>query len=88
MSTTSQYSAIGSNVLWLTISSNPEKVLIRSSLLGLGTDHSLLCAIPKEQPLDLFSIGLSCKCRSFIDGEIYEFETIIQETLTLTQAER
>ncbi len=88
MSTTSQFSALGSNVLWLTISSTPEKILIRSSLLGLGADHSLLCAIPKGQPLDLFTIGLPCKCRSFIDGEVYEFETVIQETLTFPPAVR
>ncbi len=88
MSSTSQYSAIGSSVIWLTISSSPEQVLIKSSLLGLGTDNSLLCAIPKNQPLDIFAIGLPCKCRSFIDGEIYEFETVIQETLTFPPAIR
>lgn len=82
MSMRSQCSAIGSNALWVTISSTPENILIKSSLLGLGTDNSLLCAIPKDQPLDVFAIGLPCQCRSFIDGEIYEFETVIQETLT------
>ena len=88
MNTTSPYPTMGSNVLWLTISSRPENVLIRSSLLGLGADHSLLCAIPKDQPLELFEKGLACKCRSFIDGEIYEFETVIQETLTFPPAIR
>ncbi len=79
---TSRYPAMGSNVLWLTISSQPENLLIKSSLLGLGPDHSLLCAIPSDQPLELLAKGLPCKGRSYIDGEIYEFETVIQEFLT------
>ena len=88
MSTTSHYSAMGSNVLWLTISSTPENVLIKSSLLGLGADHSLLCAIPNDQPLEGITIGLPCKGRSYIDGEMYEFETVIQEVLTFPAAIR
>ena len=88
MSTTSRYPAMGSNILWLTISSSQENILVRSSLLGLGPDHSLLCAIPKDQPLELVEKGLPCKGRSFIDGEIYEFETIIQEFLTVPPAIR
>ncbi len=82
MSMTSRYPAMGSNVLWLTISSQPENLLIKSSLLGLGPDHSLLCAIPNDQPLELLTKGLPCKGRSYIDGAIYEFETVIQEFLT------
>jgi len=88
MSTTSCYPAMGSNVLWVTISTSPEKILIKSSLLGLGPDRSLLCAIPNDQPLDLLSQGLRCKGRSYIDGEIYEFETVIQEFLTFPPAIR
>ena len=88
MSMTSRYPAMGSNVLWLTISSQPENLLIKSSLLGLGPDHSLLCAIPSDQPLELITKGLTCKGRSYIDGEIYEFETVIQEFLTRPPAIR
>ncbi len=88
MSTTSRYSAMGSNILWLTISSQPETILIRSSLLGLGPDNSLLCALPKDQPLDLLTKGLLCKGRSYIDGDVYEFETVIQEFLTFPPAVR
>ena len=88
MRATSPYPAIGSNVLWLTITSNSGDMLIRSSLLGLGPDHSLLCALPKDQPLELLTLGLSCKGRSFIDGEIYDFETVIQEFLTSPPAIR
>ncbi len=32
--------------------------------------------------------GLSCKGRSYIDGELYEFETVIQEFLTFPPAIR
>ncbi len=88
MSSTSPYPTIGSNILWLTISSNPDNVLIRSTLLGLGPDHSLLCAIPKDQPLEFLTQGLPCKGRSYIDGEIFEFETVIQEFLTFPPAIR
>ena len=88
MTTTSRYPTLGSNILWLTISSRPGNILIRSSLLGLGPDHSLLCAIPKDQPLELLAKGLPCKGRSYIDGEIYDFETVIQEFLTFPPAIR
>ena len=88
MSTTSHYPNIGSNILWLTIASSPDNVLIRSSLLGLGPDHSLLCAIPNDLSLDVLAKGLGCKGRSYIDGEIYEFETVIQEFLTFPPAIR
>jgi hypothetical protein len=79
---------MGSNVLWLTISSGSETVLLRSSILGLGPDHSLLCSVPDDQSLELLAKGLRCKGRSFIDGEIYEFETVIQEFLTCPPAIR
>ena len=85
MSTTSR---IGSNILWLTISSSPEDILIRSSLLGLGPDQSLLCSVPKDQHFESLEKGLPCKGRSYIDGEVYEFETVIQEFLTFPPAIR
>jgi PilZ domain len=73
--------AMGSNSIWLTLSSKPEILLIRTYLLGLGADHSLFCALPENQSLDFLKSGISCKGRSCIDGEIYEFETVIQEML-------
>ena len=88
MGTTSDYPAMGSNILWLTISTSPENVLIRSTLLGLGADNSLLCAIPNDQPLKLLAMGIPCKGRSYIDGEIFEFETVTQEILTFPPAIR
>ncbi len=88
MRTTSRYPTMGSNILWLTIGTSPDKIWIKSSLLGLGPDHSLLCAIPDDQPLDVLSQGLRCKGRSNIDGEIFEFETVIQEFLAFPPAIR
>ena len=82
MHTTPHHLPIGSNTLWLTIPSTPENLLIQTYLLGLGPDHSLLCALPKDQSLDSFNTGAPCKGRTFIDGEIYEFETVVQEILT------
>jgi hypothetical protein len=82
MNTTTHHLAIGSNLIWLTFPSTPENLLIRTYLLGLGADHSLLCAFPEDQTLDFVKSGIPCKGRSCIDGEIYEFETVIQEILT------
>lgn len=82
MNTTTPHLAIGSNSIWLTLPSTPENLLIRTYLLGLGADHSLLCALPEDQTLDFLKSGIPCKGRSCIDGEIYEFETVIQEMLT------
>ena len=82
MNTPTSHLAIGSNSIWLTFPSTPENVLIRTYLLGLGADHSLLCALPEDQALDFLKSGITCKGRSCIDGETYEFETVIQEMLT------
>ena len=83
MNTPTPHLAMGSNSIWLTLPFKPENLLIRTYLLGLGADHSLLCALPEDQSLDFLESGISCKGRSCIDGEIYEFETFIQELLTL-----
>ena len=82
MSTTPHHLAIGSNTLWLTIPSTPDNLLIQTYLLGLGPDHSLLCALPENQSLESLKAGIPCKGRSFIDGEIYEFETVVQEIIS------
>ena len=73
---------LGSNPIWLTITSDSDPFLIQSHLLGLGPDHSLLCALPHQHNLEKLTRGLACKGRSFIDGEIFEFESMIQEVLT------
>jgi hypothetical protein len=80
--------AMGSNAIWLTLPSTPEPLLIRTYLLGLGADHSLLCALPENQILDFLTSGTPCKGRSCIDGETFEFETIIQQILPLPPAIR
>lgn len=88
MKTPTPHLALGSNSIWLTIPSTPENLLIRTYLLGLGADHSFLCALPEDQALHCLKAGISCKGRSCIDGETYEFETIIQDILTQPQAIR
>ena len=82
MNTATPHLPIGSNSIWLTLPSTPENLLIQTYLLGLGADHSLLCALPEDRELDFLKSGIPCKGRSSIDGEIYEFETVIQEILT------
>ncbi len=73
--------AIGTNTIWLTISIHSDTLLLQTQLLGLGPDHSLLCALP-DQPLTAeLKPGHQCKGRSFIDGDTYEFETVIQDLL-------
>jgi hypothetical protein len=88
MKTPTPHLALGSNSIWLTIPSTPENLLIRTYLLGLGADHSFLCALPEDQGLPCLKTGTSCKGRSCIDGETYEFETIIQAILTQPRAIR
>ena len=74
--------SIGTNTIWLTLFSLPDALLIQTRLLGLGPDHSLLCALTDQHLLPSVQSGTPCKGRSFIDGEMYEFETIIQEILS------
>ncbi|MGB0909780.1 MAG: PilZ domain-containing protein [Nitrospirales bacterium] len=62
--------------------------MIRSQLLGLGPDHSLLCALPQEPIAANLTPGTFCKGRSLLDGETYQFETTIQEVLTSSQSLR
>lgn len=69
---------LGSNSIWLTLAACPDPVLIQAHLLGLGPDHSLLCGLRSPMAMDNLTIGLPCKGRSFIDGEIFEFESSIQ----------
>ncbi len=77
---------IGSNSVWLTLSSTPNDLLIQTYVLGLGADRSLLCALPENQNLKFLISGTLCKGRSYIDGEIFEFETTIQGILSLPAA--
>lgn len=78
--------AMGSNSVWLTVPSRPDHLLIHTYLLGFGANHSLLCALPENHALDFLTSGTLCKGRSCIDGEIFEFETVIQNILSLPRA--
>ncbi|MDR4492933.1 MAG: PilZ domain-containing protein [Nitrospirales bacterium] len=69
---------LGSNLIWLTLAVCPDPVLIQAQLLGLGPDHSLLCGLQPPLAMDNLTTGLPCKGRSFIDGDIFEFESAIQ----------
>jgi len=82
MSTTASYLATASNRLWLTVAASPDNLLIHTSLLGLGADHSLLCALPEDQPIRSLKPGISCKGRFCLDSEIYEFDTVIHSILS------
>ena len=88
MNTPPPHLTVNSNSIWLTLPSKPENLLIRTYLLGLGADHSLLCALPEDQGLEFVKLDIPCKGRSCIDGEIYEFETVIQEMLAQPPAIR
>jgi len=71
--------SLGTNPIWLTIGSHPDLILVQARLLGLGPDHSLLCGLPVQPAINLPVTGQSCKGRSYIDGDIFEFETVIQD---------
>ncbi len=71
-----------SNTLWLTFPGEPRSMIIRSQLLGLGPDHSLLCVLPEESILQNLKSDMLCKGRSLLDGDTYQFETTIQEVVT------
>ena len=70
-----------SNTLWLTFPSETAALILRSQLLGLGPDHSLLCSIPEDTTLQSLTVGALVKGRSLFDGETYQFETSIQEIM-------
>ena len=77
-----------SNTLWLTFQAAPTSIIIRSQLLGLGPDHSLLCALPNDPILTDLVPGTLCKGRSLLDGETYHFETTVQEILRVSHTLR
>ncbi len=81
MSAPSSYLATASNKLWLTVEASRDPLLIHTSLLGLGADHSLLCALPDTHSLHSFKAGMSCKGRFCLENEMYEFDTFIHSVL-------
>ena len=77
-----------SNTLWLTFQSEATPMILRSQLLGLGPDHSLLCSIPSGVTLPDQTVGALVKGRSLFDGETYQFDTSVQEILPGSQSLR
>ena len=69
---------LGSNTIWLTIGDHSDPILLQAHLLGLGPDHSLLCGLSSPPDMDHLTVGLPCKGRSCIDGDIFEFESSLQ----------
>ncbi|RMH34643.1 MAG: hypothetical protein D6690_10340 [Nitrospirae bacterium] len=69
------------NTLWLTLVDHTPPLIIRSQLLGLTPDRALLCALPQECDLALFVPGTRCKLRALFEGETYQFETTIRQTI-------
>ena len=74
--------SLSSNILWLKFGAEPSSNMIQSQLLGLGPDHSLLCALPDETDASHLATNTSCKGRSLLDGDTYQFETTIREVLS------
>jgi hypothetical protein len=74
--------------IWLTLASPNGPVLLKSHVLGLGPDHSLLCSLAPQYTPEEFPNGLSCKGRSCIDGDIFDFESTIQGMLSTPPALR
>lgn len=70
---------LSANPIWITIAASPDPVLLQARLLGLGPDHSLLCGLPAQPAMEHLTIGLACKGRSYIDGDMFEFESSIQD---------
>ena len=74
--------ASSANTVWLTFSGEPHSLIIRSQLLGLGPDHSLLCALPDSEQIKDFVPGILCQGRSLLDGDMYQFETTVRDIMT------
>ncbi|WP_454061751.1 hypothetical protein [Candidatus Nitrospira salsa] len=77
-----------SNTLWLTFPGEATSMILRSQLLGLGMDHSLLCALPQDTQLADLAVGAAVKGRSLLDGDTYQFETTVQEISIHSQSLR
>ncbi len=55
--------------------------MLRGYLMGLGSDHSLLCGLPAHTTWQHFKPGMTCRGHTLIEGETYQFETTIKEVL-------
>ncbi len=53
--------------------------MLRGHLIGLGSDHSMLCGIPTHTTWQEFKVGMTCHGHTIIEGETYQFQTTIKE---------
>lgn len=77
---TSQTTSTSSvNTVWLRVEDGSTPVMLRGHLIGLGSDHSMLCGIPTHSTWQQFKVGMTCHGHTIIEGETYQFQTTIKE---------
>lgn len=69
---------VGQNLVWLTFPNQTPSVILQGQLLGLGSDHSLLCGVPSSIQIHHIHPGLGCKGHTLIEGETYQFEATVR----------
>ena len=69
------------NTVWLRLEGENEHSMMRGYLIGLGSDHSLLCGLPAHTTWGQFKLGMTCRGHTLIDGETYQFEATIKEII-------
>lgn len=69
------------NTVWLRLEEEHQSAMLRGHLIGLGSDQSLLCALPAHTTWQQFKPGMTCRGHTLIEGETYQFETTIKEVL-------
>ncbi len=69
----------GINTVWLTFSSDQARGILRCQLLGLGSDHSLICGLPEPHNWDQLKPGTTCRGHTLMEGDTYQFETTVKE---------
>ncbi|MDA0739100.1 MAG: flagellar brake domain-containing protein [Nitrospirae bacterium] len=77
---TSQTTSISSvNTVWLRVEDGANPTMLRGHLIGMGSDHSMLCGIPTHTTWKQFKVGMTCHGHTVIEGETYQFQTTIKE---------
>lgn len=69
------------NTVWLSFDGKTNEGILRCHLLGLASDHALVCGLPNPQHWGKLEQGLLCRGHTIIDGETYQFETTVREVL-------
>jgi len=53
--------------------------MLKGHLIGLGSDHSLLCGLPTCTTWQHLKAGMICRGHTVLEGETYQFESTIKE---------